>query len=96
MHPHEKFAIQRFEETLTKRGAKKPFFLFTTVSIGETDRAAKSVQSLFLESVRWLSSRTRKKWKWLAQKFKIFLKEYGKMKLLFAPKKLKISLKEYG
>ena len=36
MHPYEKFAIQRFEENLTRRGAKKPFFHFTTVSIGGT------------------------------------------------------------
>ena len=28
MHPHEKFAIQRFEKNLTRRGAKKPFFHF--------------------------------------------------------------------
>ena len=41
MHPHEKFAIQRFEENLTKRGAKKPFFHFSTVSIGGTDKAGK-------------------------------------------------------
>ena len=41
MHPHEKFVIQRFEDNLTRRGAKKPFFQFTTVSIGETDKAGK-------------------------------------------------------
>ena len=41
MHPHEKFGIQRFEEILTRRGAKKPFFRFTTVSIGGTDKAGK-------------------------------------------------------
>ena len=41
MHPHEKFAIQRFEENLSKWGAKKPFFHFTTVSIGGTDKAGK-------------------------------------------------------
>ena len=35
------FAIQRFEENLTRRGAKKPFFHFTTVSIGGTDTAGK-------------------------------------------------------
>ena len=28
MYPHEKFAIQRFEENLTRTGAKKQFFLF--------------------------------------------------------------------
>ena len=39
IHPHEKFAIQRFEENLTRRGAKKPFFRFTAVSIGGTDKA---------------------------------------------------------
>ena len=41
MHPQEKFAIQRFEENLTIRGAKKPFFHFTTVSIEGTDKAGK-------------------------------------------------------
>ena len=41
MHPHKKFAIQRFEENLTRRGAKKPFFHSTTVSIGGTDKAGK-------------------------------------------------------
>ena len=41
MHPHEKFTIQRFEENLTRRGARKPFFHFTTVSIGGTDKAGK-------------------------------------------------------
>ena len=41
MHPYEKFAIQCFEENLTRRGAKKPIFQFTTVSIGGTDKAAK-------------------------------------------------------
>ena len=41
MHPQEKFAIQRFEQNLTRRGSKKPFFLFTTVSIGGTDKAGK-------------------------------------------------------
>ena len=41
MHPHEKFAIQRFEESLTRRGAKKQFLHFTTVSIGGTDKAGK-------------------------------------------------------
>ena len=41
MQPHEKFAIQRFEENLTRRGAKKTFFYLTTVSIGETDKAGK-------------------------------------------------------
>ena len=41
MHPHKKFAIQRFEENLTKRGAKKPFFHFTTVLIGGTDKGGK-------------------------------------------------------
>ena len=41
MHPREKFAIQRFEENLTRRGAIKPFFHFTTVSIGGTDKTAK-------------------------------------------------------
>ena len=40
MHPHEKFAFQRFEENLTRRGAKKPFF-FTTFLIGGTDKAGK-------------------------------------------------------
>ena len=43
MHPHKKFAIQRFEENLTRRGAKKPFFHFNTVSIGGTDKAGKVV-----------------------------------------------------
>ena len=43
MHPHKKFAVQRFEENLTRRGAKKPFFHFTTVSIGGTDKAGKVV-----------------------------------------------------
>ena len=47
MHPHEKFAIQRFEESLTRpRGGggvvKKPFFRFTTVSEGGTDKSGKS------------------------------------------------------
>ena len=41
MHPHEKFAIQQFEENLTRRGTKKPFFHFTTVSIVGTDKAGK-------------------------------------------------------
>ena len=42
MHPHEKFVIiQRFEGNLTRRGAKKPFFHFITVSIGGTDKAGK-------------------------------------------------------
>ena len=50
MHPHKKIAIQRFEENLTRRGAKKPFFLFTTVSIGGTDKAAK-VGAIFLSGI---------------------------------------------
>ena len=37
----KKFAFQRFEENLDRRGAKKPFFYFTTVSIGRTDKAGK-------------------------------------------------------
>ena len=41
MYPHEKFAIQVFEESLTRRGAKKQFFHFSTVSIGGTDKAGK-------------------------------------------------------
>ena len=44
MHPLEKFAIQRFEENLTRPGGgggKKPFYHFTTVSAGGTDRAGK-------------------------------------------------------
>ena len=41
MHPHEIFAIQRFEENLTRRGAEKQFFHFTTLSIGGTDKAGK-------------------------------------------------------
>ena len=41
MHPHKKFDIQRFEENLTRQGAKKPFFHFTKVSIGGTDKAGK-------------------------------------------------------
>ena len=42
MHPHEKFVIiQRFDGNLIKRGAKKPFFHFITVSIGGTDKAGK-------------------------------------------------------
>ena len=41
MHPHEKFAIQRCEENLTRRRAKKPFFHFTTVSLGGTGKAGK-------------------------------------------------------
>ena len=43
LHPHEKFVIQRFEDNLTRRGAKKPFFQFTTVSIGGTDKAGRMV-----------------------------------------------------
>ena len=43
MHPHEKVVIQRFEESLTRRGAKKPIFHFTTVSIRGTDKAGKVV-----------------------------------------------------
>ena len=41
MHPHEKFAIQRSEENLTRWGGQKPFFHLTTVSIGGTDKAGK-------------------------------------------------------
>ena len=41
MHPHEKFAIQRFEENLTRQGVKKPFFHSTTVSTGKTSKAGK-------------------------------------------------------
>ena len=41
MHPHKKFAIQHSEENLTRRGSEKPFFHFTIVSIGETDKAGK-------------------------------------------------------
>ena len=41
MHPHKKFALQRFKENLTRLGTKKPFFQFTTVSIGGTDKAGK-------------------------------------------------------
>ena len=47
MHPHEMFAIQRFEENLTRRGVKKPFFHFTTVSIGGTDE----VVAVFLSRI---------------------------------------------
>ena len=43
MHPHKKFALQRFKENLTRLGAKKPFVHFTTVSIGGTDKAGKVV-----------------------------------------------------
>ena len=41
MHPHKKFAIQRFAKKLTRRWAKKPCFHFTTVLIGGTDKAGK-------------------------------------------------------
>ena len=41
MHPHDKFAIQRFEDKLTRRGAKKPFFQSNTVSIGGKDKAGR-------------------------------------------------------
>ena len=44
------FAIHRFEENLTRRGVKKPFFHFTTVSIGETDEASK-VGAVFLSRI---------------------------------------------
>ena len=40
-HPQKKFATQRFEERLATRGAKKPFFHFTIVWIGGTDKAGK-------------------------------------------------------
>ena len=38
MYTHEKFAIQHFEEILTRRGQKAVFKL-TTLSIGVTDKA---------------------------------------------------------
>ena len=41
MHPHEKFTIERCEENLTRRGAKKRFFHFSLVLIGGTDKAGK-------------------------------------------------------
>ena len=41
MHPHEKFTIERCEENLTRRGAKKRFSHFSLVLIGGTDKAGK-------------------------------------------------------
>ena len=50
MHPHEKFAIKRFDENLTRRGAQKPFFNFTTVSKGGSDKAGK-VGAVFISGI---------------------------------------------
>ena len=49
MHPHEKFAIQRFEKSLTRRWGQKGIFRFITVSIGGTDKAGK-MSAIFLSA----------------------------------------------
>ena len=41
MHTHGNFAIKRFEENLTRRGFKEPYFHFTTVSTGGAEKAGK-------------------------------------------------------
>ena len=53
MRPHKKFAIQRFEENLTKRGGPKNIFFISPLSrYEEQTKLVKWVQSLFLKSVR--------------------------------------------
>ena len=85
-HPHEKFAIQRFEENLTRRWAKKPIFLFTTVSIGGTDKAGK-VGAVSLSGICALTVIADKE-EMIGRNFSISSKEYEKMKLMFTPKKI--------
>ena len=79
-HPHKKFAIQRFEKNLTWRGQKAIFSFHHCLDRTNRQRW-QSCAVFFLESVRRLLLLTRKKWKRLAQKLKIFLKEYEKKKL---------------
>ena len=86
-HPQKKFATQRFEERLATRGAKKPFFHFTIVSIGGTDKAGK-MGAVSLPGICALTVIADKEE--MKEASTIILKDYGKMKLLFPPKKIQI------
>ena len=85
--PRKIFAIHRFEENLTRRGAKKPFFKFTTVSTGGKDKTGK-MGAVSLSGICALTViPDKKEMKEANTEMKISLKEYGKWKMLVAPKK---------
>ena len=87
MHPHEKFAIQRFEESFTRRWAKKPFFHFTTVSIGGTDKAGKVGAVSLSETCALTAIADKEEMKEASTEIEIVFEEVWKNKVIVRLKK---------
>ena len=73
---------------MTRRGPKKPFFHFNAVCIGATDKAGKvgavSLSGIFALTVIADEEEVKE----ASPEIEDLLKEYGKMKFLFAPMKI--------
>ena len=94
MDCHKKFAIQRFEESLTRRGRGQETIFSIHHCLDRRNRQSWQSGNVDAVSLSGICALTvvayKEEMKEASTKMKISFKEYGKMKLLFAPKKIHI------